>query len=58
MIIINAMRIAQFFMINAMVGYDESIVIRFRQENHALPATAERLTHDPEAVASFYLLKL
>jgi hypothetical protein len=36
MIIINAMRIAQFFMINAVVGYDESIVIRFRQENRAL----------------------
>jgi hypothetical protein len=46
MIIINAMRIAQFFMINAVavVGYDESIVIRFRQENRAFPATVERLT--------------
>ena len=36
MIIINAMRIAQFFMISAVVGYDKSIVIRFRQENRAL----------------------
>jgi hypothetical protein len=36
MIIINAMRIAQFFMINPVVGYDEPIVIRFRQEGAAL----------------------